>query len=87
MVDENAVDVEVRAGESVLMHNWLVHSSGTNPSDKARKAFSVNYLDARTRVLDPLPRIMPENVPSPAGGTMPQGFRFQALFGGAQAAY
>ena len=56
-----AVPVEVKAGESVLMHNWLVHASGTNTTGTSRLAFSVNYCDARTRVLDPKPIVQPEN--------------------------
>ena len=56
-----SVAVEVKAGESVLMHNWLVHASGTNATGQSRLAFSVNYCDGRTRVLDPKPVVQPEN--------------------------
>ena len=40
--------LELEAGEAVLLHNWLLHRSDTNRSDIPRRAFSVNYLDART---------------------------------------
>lgn len=41
--------VELAAGEAVLLHNWLLHSSDTNRSDIARRAFSVCYMDAHTQ--------------------------------------
>lgn len=40
--------LELKAGECVLLHNWLLHSSDVNRSDIPRRGFSVNYLDART---------------------------------------
>lgn len=40
--------LEVGAGEAVLLHNWLLHSSPTNASPEPRRAFSVCYMDART---------------------------------------
>lgn len=40
--------LEVTAGESVLLHNHLPHSSGINSTDIARRAFSVCYMDAAT---------------------------------------
>ena len=61
-IEANGVDVEVKPGESIMMHNWLVHSSGTNPTGVPRRAFSVNYMDARTRVLDPKPTVQPEGI-------------------------
>ncbi len=42
------VPLEVEAGESVLLHNHLPHSSGINRTDTARRAFSVCYMDAAT---------------------------------------
>merc|ERR1719343_149206 len=63
-VEECAVHVEVARGESVLMHNFLVHRSGVNPTNASRRAFSVNYTDVRTRMLDPRPIIQPENRPA-----------------------
>lgn len=40
--------LELAAGETVLLHNWLLHSSGVNSTEIARRAFSVCYMDART---------------------------------------
>eukprot|EP00445_Apocalathium_hangoei_P000643 CAMPEP_0203840450 /NCGR_PEP_ID=MMETSP0359-20131031/785_1 /ASSEMBLY_ACC=CAM_ASM_000338 /TAXON_ID=268821 /ORGANISM="Scrippsiella Hangoei, Strain SHTV-5" /LENGTH=293 /DNA_ID=CAMNT_0050754665 /DNA_START=52 /DNA_END=930 /DNA_ORIENTATION=- len=59
-VDARAVNVEVDRGETVMMHNFLVHRSGLNPTDKPRRAFSVNYADGRTCLLDPRPVVQPE---------------------------
>jgi len=39
-------------GESVLLHNWLLHSSDVNKSDTPRRAFSVCYMDGETRLVD-----------------------------------
>ncbi|GHO57455.1 phytanoyl-CoA dioxygenase family protein [Ktedonobacter robiniae] len=41
--------LELKAGEAVLLHNWLLHRSDTNATDIARRAFSVCYMDARTQ--------------------------------------
>ena len=41
--------LELQAGEVVLLHNWLLHSSDTNNTDLPRRAFSVCYIDAATR--------------------------------------
>ena len=41
--------LELEAGEAVLMHNWLLHSSDVNQTDISRRAFSVCYMDARTK--------------------------------------
>jgi ectoine hydroxylase-related dioxygenase (phytanoyl-CoA dioxygenase family) len=41
--------VELEAGEAVLMHNWLLHASDVNKTDISRRAFSVCYMDARTK--------------------------------------
>lgn len=46
---EKVVYLEVEAGECVLLHNFLLHASGVNESDIARRAFSVCYMDGRTR--------------------------------------
>jgi phytanoyl-CoA hydroxylase len=46
------VYLEVEAGESVLLHNWTVHGSEGNTSDKPRRAFSVCYMDANTTASD-----------------------------------
>lgn len=42
------VPLEVEAGESVLLHNHLPHSSGVNKTSIARRALSVCYMDSAT---------------------------------------
>ncbi len=42
------VPLELEAGEVVLLHNWLLHSSDVNRTERARRAFSVCYMDAAT---------------------------------------
>lgn len=49
--DEKSVFLEVRAGEAILMHNYLIHRSGVNRTDTPRRALSVVYMDAATRRL------------------------------------
>ena len=44
--------IELEAGESVLLHNWLMHRSDTNKTSISRRAFSVCYLDGRTVTSD-----------------------------------
>ena len=41
--------LELDAGEVVLLHNWLIHSSDVNKTDEPRRAFSVCYMDAETK--------------------------------------
>ncbi|NKB69351.1 MAG: hypothetical protein GKR89_19950 [Candidatus Latescibacteria bacterium] len=45
-------ELETEAGEAILLHNFLLHRSGTNSTTGARRAFSVTYMDAATRTLD-----------------------------------
>lgn len=54
--------LELEAGEAVLLHNWLLHSSDVNRTDVPRRAFSVCYMDARTRTKDgrPYPMVFGE---------------------------
>lgn len=42
------VYMELAAGEAMLLHNHLPHSSDVNKTDIARRAFSVCYMDAAT---------------------------------------
>jgi hypothetical protein len=58
LTDEQALEIckqekveylELEAGEVALLHNWLLHSSDVNTSDIPRRAFSVCYMDARTK--------------------------------------
>ena len=46
---DKVVDLAVSAGHAVLMHNWLIHRSGVNPSPFPRRAVTICYLDGRTR--------------------------------------
>ncbi len=49
--EEKVVYLEAEAGEAILLHNWLLHGSGVNAIDIPRRAFSVCYMDGRTRRL------------------------------------
>lgn len=46
--DAEIVFLEMEAGESVLLHNHLPHSSEVNDTDIPRRAFSACYMDAAT---------------------------------------
>lgn len=48
-VPERARALEIEAGHGVLVHNWLLHRSGVNPSPTPRRAFTACYMDGRTR--------------------------------------
>lgn len=41
--------LEVETGHAVLLHNWLIHRSGVNPSGIPRRAFTACYMDGRTQ--------------------------------------
>ena len=43
------MDLLLEAGDSVLLHNWMLHSSEVNTTDIARRAFSVCYMDGATQ--------------------------------------
>lgn len=45
------IDLILEAGDSVLLHNWMLHSSDVNTTDIARRAFSVCYMHGDTRSL------------------------------------
>ena len=47
--DEDVIDLEAEAGEAILLHNFLLHRSGVNPTGRPRRAFSTAYMDAATR--------------------------------------
>lgn len=47
--DKDVVDLEVAAGEAILLHNFLLHRSGVNRTAIPRRALSVAYMDAATR--------------------------------------
>ncbi|SVC17646.1 uncharacterized protein METZ01_LOCUS270500, partial [marine metagenome] len=40
--------LELEAGEGLLLHNWLLHTSAVNQTQQSRRAFSVCYMDAAT---------------------------------------
>ncbi|MBX3012824.1 MAG: phytanoyl-CoA dioxygenase family protein [Caldilineaceae bacterium] len=46
--EQDVIDLEVAAGEAVLLHNFLLHRSGVNQTATPRRAFSVAYMDAAT---------------------------------------
>ena len=46
---ERVQPLEVEAGHAVLLHNWLIHRSGVNPTSVPRRAFTVCYMDGRTQ--------------------------------------
>lgn len=46
---ERVLPLEVEAGHAVLLHNWLIHRSGVNPTSVPRRAFTVCYMDGRTQ--------------------------------------
>ncbi len=47
--DDEVVDLELEPGQAMLLHNFLIHRSGINRTAAPRRAFSVCYMDARTR--------------------------------------
>ncbi len=44
--------LELEPGDVALLHNRLLHASDVNRSQQSRRAFSVCYMDARTRHTD-----------------------------------
>jgi len=52
---DKIVYLELEPGEVALLHNWLLHASDVNHTDTPRRAFSVCYMDARTRATPPEP--------------------------------
>ena len=47
--DDKVEDLEVRAGEAILLHNWLLHRSGVNNTSRPRRAFSIAFMDGATK--------------------------------------
>ena len=41
--------VTAQAGELILLHNWVIHRSGVNPTESPRRAFTTCLMDARTQ--------------------------------------
>ena len=46
--DEAITYLELKAGEGLLLHNWLVHRSDVNRTSTPRRALSACYMDGRT---------------------------------------
>ncbi len=46
--EDRIVYLELEPGESVLLHNHVLHASDVNRSSQSRRALSVCYMDART---------------------------------------
>lgn len=44
-----AILLDAKAGETILLHNYLLHRSGVNTIERPRRAFSVVYMDGATR--------------------------------------
>ena len=51
--DASIKTVALKPGQAFLAHNWLVHRSGINTTTEARRGFSANFVDARTKVVEP----------------------------------
>lgn len=49
--EQRAIAVPARAGEALLIHNWVWHRSGRNRPGQRRLAFSACYMSAATRCL------------------------------------
>lgn len=50
---ERIEPLEMEAGELVLLHNWVLHSSGVNSTGSPRRAFSACLMDGAIRSRDP----------------------------------
>ena len=64
--DEKRLYLEMEMGEVVLLHNWTLHRSEVNTTNRPRRAFSVCYVDAatyRATTRQHFPKIFPEYVP------------------------
>lgn len=49
--EARTIALPARAGEAILIHNYVWHRSGRSQSGQPRRAFSVCYIDAATRCL------------------------------------
>lgn len=60
-VEGRQVSVPARAGDVVLVHNYLWHRSGPNHTERPRRAFTVSLLEATTRCVRKkrAPRVFP----------------------------
>ena len=65
--DEKRLYLEMEMGEVVLLHNWTLHRSEVNTTNRPRRAFSVCYIDAATHQVTTgrrYPKIFPEYMPA-----------------------
>ena len=63
---EKRLYLEMEMGEVALLHNWTLHRSEVNTTNRPRRAFSVCYIDAATRQASTgrrYPMVFPEYVP------------------------
>ena len=63
--EQDVIDLEVAAGEAILLHNFMLHRSGVNRTAIPRRAFSVAYMEAATRARttgETFPRVFGEGV-------------------------
>lgn len=65
---DKIVTLEVPSGHAIMIHNWLIHRSGVNPSSIPRRAFTMCCMDARTRGIltgDYFPTVYGDFTPEP----------------------
>ena len=65
--DEKRLYLELESGEVTLLHNWTLHRSETNSTNRPRRAFSVCYCAVATRHLasgGTYPQVFPECAPA-----------------------
>lgn len=68
---EKQIHMEMERGEVVLLHNWTLHSSEPNQTNRPRRGFSTCYIDAATeshKTGDSYSKIFPEYEPAPITG-------------------
>ena len=78
------MELDVEAGESILLHNFLLHRSGINTTAAARRAFSTTYMAASTRSLqtgDTFPILFGKDALDPATVAGKEAARVQVFHG------
>ena len=77
---DSIVYLELAAGEAALLDNWVLHSSDVNKTSIPRRAFSVCYMDARTKDEDfgTLPVVFGKGALSPSTVGLAQTIRINA---------
>lgn len=80
----------LQAGEVALIHNWVIHRSGTNVTNAPRRALSVSFMDARSRLdSQSFDRYVPSGAVvrhrrrrcSPCGSSLRLSLRLSQIFG------